>query len=459
MTNKQTFFLASCVAMMGLHCVPTNIKNSAKQTDSSVSESVRDLIYKNDSIKNINFEMNYEKKAFDFQNNFWMSYFAALQYSHFSVVAQQLESLGFGEKGEAKLYLKRWYELRLAKVFAGVQDTDDSWASDDQRAKRLKLILTEYLRDFPKDADTKPKSVEEAKRNIVGVHDDGRKISFISGNYYFDKTQKTQGTTQLFYAEHRSLPLAIIAFRGTEKGERLDALVDLVTIQATIPSQPAKMMAGFMAALFEVDSELNELLKLRESKNPNLRLMVTGHSLGGAIATAFGGRFLDLQHNGSFKNLKLAGIYTLGSPRVGDDVFAARFDLWFQQHEIPMIRIRNHKDLVTGIPMGLPGTGGYWHVGSLVYYDAHGEIHHSDSENGWSAIDNKSDIGQSFPTDLKDHNVDAYVENARRALVKAGSQNIQKCTSNCIDKVPLPYFEKPEFRKKTMEQLSKEYGN
>lgn len=451
---KRIVFL-NIIFALGIQC--SEGKLNKHDQDLTLAGSARDLVYPTEKIKGIPFELNTEAKSFDPQNNFWMSYFAALQYSHFSLVARQLESLGFGNEGETRLYLKRWYNLRLAKIFAGVKDVDDTWETDDERKERLRSLLSQYLRDFPKDAETTPKKVDEAEQDIIGVHDDGRKISFISGKYFFDPSRKTPGTTQLFYAEHRSLPLAIVVFRGTEKSEKLDVGADLLVGQESIPSQPGKMMGGFMAAYGEIDSELRSLLELRESKNPNLKIVTAGHSLGGALTTAFSARFMDLQNKGSFKKMKLCGVYTLGSPRVGDEVFAARYDLWFHRHQVPVFRIRNYKDVVTGIPFGAPGTNGFWHVGSLVYYDENGDIHYATGENGFSEIEEKSDIKQAFPKNIKDHDVGTYVERAHKALLKLKSAQATRCNPACTSKMAMPYFENPKLRTKAIDQLLKEY--
>lgn len=452
-------FLFIGLALLETSCLPARGKQSGLVEESSVQASLRRHLYSPDNVRGMDFEVHYDKKSYDAKNIFWMSYFASLQYSHFSLIAKELESLGFGKVGESQLYLRRWYELRLAKISARVQDTDDKWKTEEERQQRLKEVESLYLRDFPKNADLKPKSVADAEQQITGVHDDGRKISFLSGRLYIDATGRTQGSTQLFYAEHRSLPLAVVAFRGTQGGQKLDLLPDFLVSKVAIPAQDGKMSLGFMAAYAEVDAELQDLLKLRESKSPNLRLMVTGHSLGGALATAMSARFMDLQNKGSFPNMRLAGVYTLGSPRIGNDVFAAQYDLWFRQHETPVFRIRNHRDIVTGIPVGLPGTSGFWHVGSLVYYDANGKVHHGDSENGWTAIDTHSDISRSFPISFKDHAVETYAELARKAVIAEDGAKARECPVPCTDKVPMAYFENPKFRTKGLSELTKKYLN
>lgn len=75
---------------------------------------------------------------------------------------------------------------------------------------------------------------------------------------------------------------------------------------------------------------------------PNSQVFVTGHSLGGALATL---ATLDIATDTKFKKPIL---YTFASPRVGDPKFAAHFE------NLECFRVANSEDIVTTVP---PATG------------------------------------------------------------------------------------------------------
>ena len=82
--------------------------------------------------------------------------------------------------------------------------------------------------------------------------------------------------------------------------------------------------------------------------------MVTGHSLGAAMATLMAARHPQ------------AELVTFGSPRVGDEAFAAQFE------DRDVRRYVDCNDVVTMVP---PGLIGYVHAGEMHYIDRFGIVH------------------------------------------------------------------------------------
>ena len=78
------------------------------------------------------------------------------------------------------------------------------------------------------------------------------------------------------------------------------------------------------------------------------RLFVAGHSLGAALATLAA---LDLASTKRFKDLS---VYTFGSPRVGNRLFATEFNRTLKQRSF---RIANTCDLVVSMPFPVPFLG------------------------------------------------------------------------------------------------------
>ena len=160
---------------------------------------------------------------------------------------------------------------------------------------------------------------------------------------------------------------AIVAFRGTEsrgigegsaRPDFTNVITDIRTdarLKLVDSGQGGKVHQGFKEALDEVWPNL--AVHLTGLNADGKKLWFTGHSLGAALATLAADRFG-----------KVAGLYTFGSPRVGDDSF--RDDFW-----VPTYRFLHNNDVVGRLP--LPPL--YVHVGELKYIDRNGSIH----ENSW----------------------------------------------------------------------------
>lgn len=167
--------------------------------------------------------------------------------------------------------------------------------------------------------------------------------------------------TQAYCAEFQSL--VVVAFRGTQSsGEWHEIAADCLTDANAIlvdSEQGGMVHSGFKRALGYIWQPLLELLL--EFHKSGKRLWFTGHSLGGALATLAADKFGDV-----------AGLYTYGSPRVGDKSF--RDDFF-----VPAYRFVNNNDIVPRVP---PEVLGYEHVGLLKYIDCKGVIHENASH--WS---------------------------------------------------------------------------
>jgi hypothetical protein len=119
---------------------------------------------------------------------------------------------------------------------------------------------------------------------------------------------------------------------------------------------------GFWTALDSVYKGLAAEIGRQGGFKPK-KVFVTGHSLGGALATLCA---LRLQKDGHGS----AAVYTYGSPRVGNDKFQAAFRL---QHH----RWVNDNDLVTAVP---PDLLGYRPVGTLDHIMPGGTIRLNDRD-------------------------------------------------------------------------------
>lgn len=212
-----------------------------------------------------------------------------------------------------------------------------------------------------------------------------------------------QGGTQGFIASNDKMLL--IAFRGTEAEQLQDILTD---INLALTQGPVgKVHTGFARALERIWPEFeNQFSRLYQGQP----VWLTGHSLGAALATLTTARLA----LGSGEKVRIQGLYTYGSPRIGDDVFAQEFNriclgLTF--------RFRNHNDVVTRVP--LPGVFQlrYRHVGKLCYFDANGYLRFKMTswEQLWDRLGGRiKDLGKLGTDGMKDHAIDAYLEKLKR---------------------------------------------
>ncbi|KAI9293109.1 alpha/beta-hydrolase, partial [Neoconidiobolus thromboides FSU 785] len=99
---------------------------------------------------------------------------------------------------------------------------------------------------------------------------------------------------------------------------------------------------GFKQARDALSLVYTPVVKDLLKNNPGFKLVVTGHSLGGAIANLAA---IDLQASQqlSWGNIQL---FTYGQPRVGNSDFAT----WFDSLSLLSTRVTNNKDIVPHVP-------------------------------------------------------------------------------------------------------------
>lgn len=138
-----------------------------------------------------------------------------------------------------------------------------------------------------------------------------------------------------FVAESRDY--IIVVFRGTRTFKDNESDQDLYQVPYPFVRDAGKTHRGFTCIYQSArDRLIRELYKLSPSK----RLLIAGHSLGGAVAVLAA---LDIVVNTRFHN---AILYTYGSPRVADPVFASRFNQTVQHS----FRIFNIHDIIPTLP-------------------------------------------------------------------------------------------------------------
>lgn len=135
-------------------------------------------------------------------------------------------------------------------------------------------------------------------------------------------------------------PCLVVAFRGTD--DIIDWHTNIKSFQKPYDSF-GNIHEGFYDAYASIKNDLFVYLY-----DFGLPIFVTGHSLGGALATLLTAEIMDKQDFDS--------CYTFGSPRVGDSTFAEALD------GKRIYRVINNSDIVTTVPTSIPNTD-YKHCG------------------------------------------------------------------------------------------------
>lgn len=138
----------------------------------------------------------------------------------------------------------------------------------------------------------------------------------------------------------------IVAYKGTDNPAEWMSNLD----RHKVFNDMGGVHRGFYGTLNNVHRDV-----LNYTKGTHLPIWFTGHSRGGAHALISAARFV-------FEGITIAGVYTFGSPRVGDSAFAR----WCNKHIADHHRFVYQSDIVTRLPRI-----GYKHCGQVHWHDGH----------------------------------------------------------------------------------------
>lgn len=190
----------------------------------------------------------------------------------------------------------------------------------------LSLVLASQL--AYSDAD----GVENTARNVWNL----QTCTFIDND-----------DTECFMATSDSAVL--VAFRGT--ASVANWLTDLNALSTERPY--GTVHRGFLSAFLAVDAQLRQRL----AQFPQRPVLLTGHSLGGALATIAAAEWAG--------QIPISWIYTYGQPAVGKGTFPAFMQQYYGNN---FFRFVNNNDIVPQVPPT------YVHVGKLLQFDAAGNL-------------------------------------------------------------------------------------
>jgi len=172
---------------------------------------------------------------------------------------------------------------------------------------------------------------------------------------FVDVVGADRNSAQAAFVEHANY--YCIAFRGTnELADWLDN-INAFAVDELFGS----FHRGFWNSVQDVWQPVYSLYQERNAaaRRP---LFLTGHSLGGAMATIAAARLVHL-------DLPFTSVYTFGQPRAMSRNASRVFNAECRSR---FFRFHNNNDIVTRVPARLMG---YSHVGSYLYIAEEGTIH------------------------------------------------------------------------------------
>lgn len=268
-------------------------------------------------------------------------------------------------------------EKRTNRTTALIKDTTLSASQDDDTSvlsstSSEKLRSAEELEELRKMFG-KAESAMEAWAVLAGSLGHRSFVKSAFEKLCFLDNSKTDTQVALWRdAQHRRV---VVAFRGTEQVKWKDLRTDLMLLPVSFNpervggefKEEAMVHGGFLSAYDSVRNRLMSLVKasigISNENTDNERpwqVYVTGHSLGGALATLFA---LELSTSQLSRHGNIAvTMYNFGSPRVGNKMFADKYnkilkDSW---------RVVNHRDIIPTVPRLM----GYCHVARPIYLTA-----------------------------------------------------------------------------------------
>ncbi|GMI89703.1 hypothetical protein like AT5G42930 [Hibiscus trionum] len=207
--------------------------------------------------------------------------------------------------------------------------------------------------------------------------------------YEFWNDFENRASTQAFMMQdtHSNPNLIVVAFRGTEPFSPYDLRVNFdISWYELKGMEKGKTHSGFLKALglqknkgfpkdlhhpadrrqfayYTLRRKLREVLQV----NREARLILTGHSSGGALAILFAS--LLALHEEEWLLERLEAVYTFGQPRVGDSKFVEFMDKKLSKFDVKYYRYVYNNDIVARIPYD-DSVFSYKHFGTCIFFNS-----------------------------------------------------------------------------------------
>lgn len=242
---------------------------------------------------------------------------------------------------------------------------------------------------------------------------------------YFDGIEDTEA----FVAANDDM-IAVV-FRGTKEmadwATNLRASWRSCPVEWDFPSAEGSMHEGFddgVNSVWQSAGMHSTITSLYHEQGKNRKLYLAGHSLGGALATIAAARL-------AFdEDMDIAGIYTIGSPRIFDQLSAKHFDSKVNHGTAlkkKYFRSRNNNDIVPRVP-----ASPFIHVGTEIYLDRLGTI------SATGVMDRllgrlSAYLRGEFIDDINDHATSEYVRLFEQIVLNSRVPLLEKAASVVVD--------------------------
>ncbi|KAJ5247757.1 extracellular lipase [Penicillium chermesinum] len=173
--------------------------------------------------------------------------------------------------------------------------------------------------------------------------------------YEFDQAND-YGDATGFIATDATNKLVVLSFRGSSDIQNWEANLNFALTDVDL-CDGCQAHTGFWASWGTVSDEITSQIDAAMSANSGYGLVVTGHSLGGALAALAGTALRNSGHT--------LDLYTYGQPRVGNEALAQ-----YMTNQGSLYRVTHTNDIVPSVP---PESFGFSHA-SPEYWITNGDL-------------------------------------------------------------------------------------